>query len=112
MKIYPLIIFSILFIYIQNECAGSDGISGTKDCTNRELSFMEKSSNYKHCCYLYGISDNEIKQRCIPITKDEYEDIETTIDYKKSVYSCDIKAFDCKSSYNQIGLLALLFLLY
>ena len=111
MKAY-LLIMAILFIYIKSDCSATSGIDRYTDCTNRVLSLVEKGFGNSYCCYIYGVNGNEKKKRCTPISQNEYDNMEKTIDYYTSIYAFNIKSFDCKSSYIQIGLLGLLFLLF
>ena len=112
MKIYQLIIFLIFFIYIQNACVTTSEIKKYTDCTTRVISSAEKLAGDRYCCYLYGVSGSETTKTCIPISQGDYEDIESTIKFWEKFYSINMKSFDCKSSYIQIGLLGLLFLLF
>ena len=112
MKIYQLIIFAILFIYIQHECATTSNINRRQDCNTRYIGVAEELFGSKYCCYVYGTSGNEEMKRCTPITQNEYNNMTTTINYYQKKYSMNIKSFHCKSSYIQIGLLALLFIFF
>ena len=111
MKIYQLIIFEILFIYIQNECTSTSNIKSRSDCNTRYMSLIEEGLGKKYCCYVYGVNGNEEHKRCTPISQNEYNNMTTTINFYQKLYSYNIKSFHCKSSYIQIGLLGLLFLL-
>ena len=112
MKIYQLIIFTILFIYILNDCSTKTNINGYKDCTTRVIGSDEEYVGMKYCCFVYGVNGNKELRRCTPIKQNQYNNMTFTINFYQKLYSYNIKSFDCKSSYIQIGLLGLLFLFF
>ena len=95
MKIYQFLIFTILVIYIYNECATSINIDKYKDCTSRTFSVVEKLLGYVHCCYINGVSENEEIKRCIPLTQSNYDNIEETIKICEQVYAVNATSFIC-----------------
>ena len=112
MKAY-LLIMAMLFIYIKSDCfEASSSLKRYKDCTERVLNYLELLAGGKYCCYAYGYDGNKDVRKCIPITLNQYENMEDTINFYQKLYAFNIKGFDCKSSYIQIGLLGLLFLLF
>ena len=111
MKIFPIIILVYNFLYIQNNCElGLEKVDDPKNCTQRKFSDTEKNLK-KHCCYFkYTILGKQFKD-CNALTEEEYQNVkEISKNYTKTgVY---ISTIDCKSSYLQIELLSLIFIIF
>ena len=108
-KIYQIIILlvSLLYIYTSTDyCDIDDGnVSKKSTCHDRTI---ESSGDY--CCYLKYKYNGETYSICSLLDKEEKENIKDTInDYKSQ--GTDVKSLDCKSSFIELGLFSLAFLL-
>ena len=112
MKIYQLIIFTSLVICILNSCYKDTDISRASHCTSRSLDAGEKLLGQKYCCYFYTKNGNDVDKKCVGITQSRYDDILSYIESYEQTWGVTVMSLDCKSSYLQIGLLGLLFLLF
>lgn len=103
MKLY--LIFALLFSVVYNDC---DGINGSKasDC-NGKLSEVEKTK-YARCCFIKAGSE----KGCVPLTQEQFNDIDATIKSLKDEVGKDIDDLDCLSIYLKLGFLSILFLLF
>ena len=95
MKIYQLIIFTTLIIYILNSCFRTTEIHKDKDCTIRVFDVAEKILGMKYCCYLYGVSEIEEIKRCVALTEAQYDNIEETIKTYEEMYEFHVKDLTC-----------------
>lgn len=106
MKFYNIILFASLFLCTLSEddnCILKENASSAKDCKDIKTSF------YK-CCYYKGKLDDEDYSRCIPLLKEQYDDIKATIkEIEKE--GGDVKKLDCKSYYLELSLLSFILLL-
>ena len=112
MNIYQITILFSLIVFIYSDC-GDTQPSSKKDCWD-SLSDKDKNIYFSaHCCYLKGRVDSvgDTGEFCLPITKNEYEDIKTYIsmgEFRGSI----IESFDCKTNYLNISLLILVIILF
>ena len=111
MKTIQIIIFTFFIIYIQNKCDIDYGINKPSDCHSRELSSTEKQHN-KYCCYLYYTHDGKESKECSCTSQEEYDKIDDTIKQYEEFFGIKIKSLDCKSTYLQLGLFSLLFIIF
>ena len=94
------------FNFVINDCDGSG--SSVEDCQSKTLG----TGQYK-CCFGEGEWDGGSGSGCIPLTKDEYDNIDDYIDKAEENaglddYELDI---DCSSNYLLISLLSLILLI-
>ena len=91
------------------------------DCAKRGFSDEELENNAYKCClmkYKYETSNmDRIEYDCVPITQEEYNDIDKFIDsvednYDKLKIDFTIKKLDCKSNYLKTILILSLSLLF
>jgi hypothetical protein len=107
MKFYIIIFVSlILSIYSGNTCdvEHSTG-SSAKDCNK-----LEKLSGYPYCCYFKLTDDEGERKGCMPLTKNDYDNIK---DYIKKAENegATVKDLDCKSIYLELSILSFILLL-
>ena len=113
--LYALLIILLLSLYKADSCVSSTIPSKASDCNSRTV-----SDNQYKCCYLYMkvtfmSIESEAKQ-CLPVTKDEYENIKEVIDKTKEMAEktgtkINKLDLDCSSSYLYISLLSLIIFL-
>ena len=109
MKFYSVLILFLLIAYINSICQGTTP-SGKKDCKDK-LSDEEKKTN-SYCCYAENKNGDKT---CLPLKKDEYNDIKNYIKEANNNIENDkekIKSLNCNSLFLKLGLMnILLFLL-
>ena len=109
MKFYKIILFSslILSIYSATDCSLDSNIvaSSSKDCEKYSL-----EGGVSNCCFLKGTVDGTKTETCIPLTKEQYKDIDGTIDKIKGE-GIVVDKLDCKSIYLELSLLSFILLL-
>ena len=103
MKLY--LIVALLFSVVYNDC---DDIKGSKasDC-NGKLSEDDKKK-FARCCFIKIGSE----KTCVPLTQEQFNDIDATIKSFKDEEKKDIDDLDCLSIYLKLGFLSILFLLF
>ena len=78
-----------------------------KNCNDAEV-----PSGYYKCCYAILKKGSEEKKACLPVKKEEYDDISKCIDDTKKAQSLDKLDVDCSSKYLVISILSLLLFLF
>ena len=111
MKIFQIILFTTLVIFIHNTCTKLSDVTSYRECHNRELNALEKIGA-SYCCYYYTVDGSDEVKRCLPYSQNQYDNIQDTINSIESTLGVKVKSLDCKSSYLQIGLLGLLLFLF
>lgn len=106
-KINQLIILliSILYIYSSGICLEED-VSSKSTCHDQ----TDESADL-YCCYLKAKFDGETGTGCIPLSKAQKDDIGSYIKNMEKASDADVKSLDCKSSFMELGLFSLIFLL-
>ena len=106
-KINQLIILliSILYIYSSGICLEED-VSSKSTCHDQT-----NESADLYCCYLKAKFDGETGTGCIPLSKAQKDDIGSYIKNMEKASDADVKSLDCKSSFMELGLFSLIFLL-
>ena len=106
-KINQLIILliSILYIYSSGICLEED-VSSKSTCHDQT-----NESADLYCCYLKAKFDGETGTGCIPLSKAQKDDIGSYIKNMEKTSDADVKSLDCKSSFMELGLFSLIFLL-
>ena len=103
------ILLVLQFNFVTNSCSGD--ASSVEDCQSKTLG----TGQYK-CCFGEGEWDGGSGSGCIPLTKDQYDNIDDYIDKEEenaensglNDYELDI---DCSSNYLLISLLSLILLI-
>ena len=100
------ILLVLQFNFVTNSCSGD--ASSVEDCQSKTLG----TGQYK-CCFGEGEWDGGSGSGCIPLTKDQYDNIDDYIDKAEENagvddYELDI---DCSSNYLLISLLSLILLI-
>ena len=62
------------------------------------------------CCYLKSTYNGNTATECMEFTKEEKDNIKKTIEELES-FGGEVKSLDCKSSFIELGLFSLIFLL-
>jgi hypothetical protein len=106
-KINQLIILliSILYIYSSDICF-EDDVSSKSTCHDQ----TDESADL-YCCYIKAKYDGETDTGCIPLSKAQKDDIGSYIKNMEKANNADVKSLDCKSSFMELGLFSLIFLL-
>ena len=116
MKSLTLLILSLCLLnYIKSSCViESDNYDSPEyrdgeDCSSRVFSEEELDNNAYKCCLLKYESETanleEYGYTCIPITEDNYNNIDDYIDYLEDQYDkvqkidFSVEKLDCKSNY-------------
>jgi hypothetical protein len=109
MKIFTIILFITLVIYIQSFC--TKWSDATKyECKERQIGIGE-DLYAKYCCFLHTKNGNDETKQCFPYSQDAYDNIEKTIENYESLHRVTVVSLYCQSSYLQMGLLGVLFFL-
>jgi len=107
MKFYIIIFISlILSICSADTCDPEKSkASSVKDCDK-----LEKLNGYPYCCYFKGKDEDGERETCLPLTKDNYDNIKDYIkEFEKD--GGKVKKLDCKSFYLELSVLIFIFLL-
>ena len=107
-KINQLIILliSILYIYSSSENCFEEDVKSKSTCHDQ----TDESAGF-YCCYLKAKFDGETGTGCIPLSKAQKDDIGSYIKNMEKASDADVKSLDCKSSFMELGLFSLIFLL-
>ena len=92
-------------------------ISGGGDEQAYSLDFCRSTSydGYERCCFLKYEDSNERRQyHCLPLTSNQFWDIDTTIERIEAALGSNIEidSLDCSSSYLFVSLLLIFALLF
>lgn len=106
-KINQLIILliSILYIYSVSDCS-EDDVSSKSTCHDQ----TDESAGF-YCCYYKVKYDGNTGTGCTILTKAQKDDIGSYIKNLEKQSESDVKSLDCKSSFMELGLFSLIFLL-
>jgi len=119
MKFYQIILFVSLFLYIysdgeptgtetgdssQKVCNGKVSANSVNDCKG-----LKNSDPY--CCFVKGTLAGQSTKTCIPLEKDEYDNIKDFIKKTEKEQNADIDKLDCKSIYLELSILCIILLL-
>ncbi len=112
MKAFYLFLIA-LFIY---QCSSKACMSVTSPSKAKDCNEAEPGQGYHKCCYLNGKLKGQNEEKlCIPLKKEEYDDIKNYISNKKkeagegNVEKLDI---DCNSKYLVHSVILLLLFLF
>jgi hypothetical protein len=106
-KIYYLAILLVLLLNIQLSVSVCVQANPTKKstCHDRTPAYAD------FCCYYKVKASGVTVTSCLELTKDQKDKIKDTIDELEKTGGVDVKSLDCKSSFMQLGLFSLIFLL-
>ena len=107
-KLFPIIILliSLLCVYSASDPSCEDeNVSKKSICHDQ----TQKNSGY-FCCYYKSIYQGKTVTGCTELKQSQKDNIEKTIEEFNS-NGDDIKSLDCKSSFIELGLFSLIFLL-
>ena len=98
-----------LFVYqcYSTPCVAVSNPTEKKNCNDAEV-----PSGYHKCCYAVAKKGSEEQKACMPVKKEEYDDISKYIDNTKKAQSLDKLDVDCSSKYLVISILSLLLFLF
>lgn len=108
-KIYQLVVLlvSLLYIYSSEDNCYEEDVSKKSKCHDKTV----KDSGY-YCCYIKSKDNDGTYAGCIELSKEEKNDIKKYIEEIESEEGeGDIQSLDCKSSFIELGLFSLIFLL-
>ncbi len=122
MKVSTIFLLISLFAMMKSSLTGF----GTKYCSDYTGTVEEKQAysrgfcrslglenGYAQCCYLKYKSGEATYYNCLPVTLQEYYDIDTKIDNLETQNGWDVKSLECtSSSYLYGSFLLLLFILF
>ena len=103
--------FSLSYCDEEDETAGCafySGSNGVEDCNSRKL---PDGSTYYRCCFVEIEDEGSELKTCIPLTKEQYDDIDGTIKSLKKQGDYDDIEIDCESNYIILSLLSLILFL-
>ncbi len=80
--------------------------TGVDDCNARDKGKDEDGNEYYRCCYL---ESGETKM-CVPLTKDQYDEIDDAIDKYEGQSGSEDVSIDCGGNYLMISLISLVLL--
>ena len=108
MKTIQTILLLTLIAFVYLDC--DDIEKASKKACNDGLTASDKTV-FSHCCYYKYSYSSQTGETCIPINKVLYDKIN---DYIKTLEAggYKVESFDCKSSYLNLGIFALLFLFF
>ena len=107
MKFYNIILFASLILYIFSiQCDGKGEAGSSDDCKDLPI-----GTGYSNCCFVKGKKDSEDVATCIPLTKNQYDNIKDYIKELEEDGSTDVKKLDCKSIYLELSILSFILLL-
>ena len=109
MKIFTIILFITLVIYIQNFCYKASD-AARNECKERQIGIGEDILG-KYCCFIHTKNGNDEYKQCKPFSQSEYDNIQKTIEDYESFYRITVVSLYCQSSYLQMGLFGLLLFL-
>ena len=98
-----------LFVY---QCYSTPCLEVSNPTEKKNCNDAEVPSGYHKCCYAVAKKGSDEKKSCLPVKKEEYDDISKYIDdYKKSA-ELDKLNVDCASEYLVISIISLLLFLF
>ena len=110
-KAFFLLLIALLILqYDGKDCMDLTGLStatatGVDDCNARDKVNVDGSEAYR-CCYL---ESGQIKM-CVPLTKDQYDEIDDAIDKFEGQPGYEDVSIDCRANYIMISLISLILL--
>jgi hypothetical protein len=106
-KLFPIIIFLISVWYIYSS---SDPLCEGENVSKRNICHDQTQENSGFfCCYYKSTYNGDTATGCTELTKSQKENIKKTIEDLESK-GVDIKSLDCKTSFIELGLFSLIFL--
>ena len=125
MKTINALLLFVLILAVNSELSGFDHqsckdhapsalISGGGNKPAFSLDFCRSTDNSDHyrCCFLKYEKDNQRQYYCMPLTNNEFWDIDKTIESFESKLGVDVDSLDCSSSYLYVSLLLIFALLF
>ena len=98
-----------LFVY---QCYSTPCIAVSNPTEKKNCNEAEVPSGYHKCCYTVAKKGSEEQKACIPVKKEEYDDISKYIDNTKKSGGLDKLDVDCASKYLVISIISLLLFLF
>ena len=110
---FLLLIFLLIWQYNGKDCIDSTGLStstatGADDCNGRDKGKDANGNEYYRCCYLESGS----MKMCVPVTKDQYDEIDNAIDKYEDQPGYEDVSIDCEANYIMISLISLVLLFF
>lgn len=114
-KIFTILILSLLlsYIYCGDSCSLEyETAKGPNDCKKVVLDDDDREKGYTHCCYIELKYKGENTKGCVPLSENDYKDIDEAEKKVNNMDDFDEAQIDCYSYYLKIGLLSLLFIIF
>ena len=92
----------------------SSFVSGGGDVPAYSLDFCRSTEYeaYYRCCFLKYEIDNRRQYFCLPLSNNQFWNIDDTIDKLEGILKVDVDSLDCSSSYLYVSLLLIFALLF
>lgn len=109
--LYVLLVLTLIAQCLSTKCLDPTKPSKAEDCNNRELD----SGEYYRCCFIEAEMKGVESKTCLPLSKEEYDDIGDYIDKSEKAakdMGVDVEDYsiDCGSNYIVISILSLILL--
>ena len=104
-KIYQILILLISLLYIYSESCEEINVSKKSTCHDKTV-----ESSGEFCCYIKSKYNGETATGCISLLKENKDNIKDFIKEMEK-QGGKVKSLDCKSSFIEVGLFSLIFLL-
>ena len=125
MKTINALLLFVLILAVNSELSGFDHqlckdhapsalISGGGNKPAFSLDFCRSTdySDHYRCCFLKYEKDNQRQYYCMPLTNNQFWNIDTTIESFENTLGVDVDSLDCSSSYLYVSLLLIFALLF
>ncbi len=106
-SIYQIIILLVSLLYINS----SSDCNDIENPSRTECRTYTSADDGEYCCYYKVKYQGNTYTRCLLLDKTEKDDINKFIDQLEKEDDVSVKSLDCKSSFIELGLFSLIFLL-
>ena len=106
-KIYQIVILLVSLLYINS----SSDCNGIENPSRSECHDLSSADNGEYCCFYKYNYKGTTYTTCLLLDKSEKDNINKCIDTIETEDDVSIKSLDCKSSFIELGLFGLIFLL-
>ena len=108
-KVYQIIILLVSLLYINSS---TDPYCEDENVSKKSICHDQTVANSgEYCCYIKGKYKGETYTGCTSLSQAQKNDIDKTIDEIEDDDGGSITSLDCKSSFIELGLFSLIFLL-
>jgi hypothetical protein len=103
---FLLLIAFLIMQYDGKDCMLGGATTGADDCNGRDKGKDPSGNEYYRCCYF----ESGQTKMCLPVTKDQYDDIDDAIDKYEDQPGYEEVSIDCGANYIMISLISLILL--